>query len=97
MAAHRESVHAVMIGVGAAFNYHAGTLRRAPVWLQDHGLEWLFRLACEPRRLLRRYLVTNTLFVVGISLQFLQSKLASMSHRRNGGGIESGNVYRDLQ
>jgi N-acetylglucosaminyldiphosphoundecaprenol N-acetyl-beta-D-mannosaminyltransferase len=83
MAAHRGSVHAVMIGVGAAFNYHAGTLRRAPVWLQDHGLEWLFRLACEPRRLLRRYLVTNTLFVVGISLQFLQSKLASMSHRGN--------------
>jgi N-acetylglucosaminyldiphosphoundecaprenol N-acetyl-beta-D-mannosaminyltransferase len=96
MAAHHDSIKAVMIGVGAAFDYHSGTLCRAPVWLQDHGLEWLFRLASEPRRLLRRYLVTNTLFVVGISLQLLQNKLTSMSDRWNGGAIESGDVYRDL-
>jgi N-acetylglucosaminyldiphosphoundecaprenol N-acetyl-beta-D-mannosaminyltransferase len=95
MAAHRESVKAVMIGVGAAFDYHAGTVRRAPVWLQDHGLEWLYRLASEPRRLLRRYLVTNTLFLVGISLQLMQNKLTLMSDRWNG-SIETGDVYRDL-
>jgi len=96
MAAHHDRIKAVMIGVGAAFDYHSGTVRRAPVWVQDHGLEWLYRLASEPRRLLRRYLVTNTLFVVGISLQLLQRKLTSMSNRWNGIGIESGDVYRDL-
>jgi N-acetylglucosaminyldiphosphoundecaprenol N-acetyl-beta-D-mannosaminyltransferase len=61
---HRDSLSAVLIGVGAAFEYHAGTLRRAPVWMQRHGLEWAFRLAMEPRRLWRRYLVTNTWFLV---------------------------------
>lgn len=54
---------AILFGVGAAFDFHAGTLRRAPPWLRHLGLEWLFRLAREPRRLWRRYLVTNTLFV----------------------------------
>jgi N-acetylglucosaminyldiphosphoundecaprenol N-acetyl-beta-D-mannosaminyltransferase len=62
MAAHRGSVPAVMMGVGAAFDFHAGSLRRAPRWMQRAGLEWLHRLAAEPRRLWRRYLVTNTLF-----------------------------------
>lgn len=65
MAEHRGRVQAVMIGVGAAFDYHAGTLRRAPHWMRRAGLEWLHRLASEPRRLWRRYLVTNTLFVWG--------------------------------
>jgi N-acetylglucosaminyldiphosphoundecaprenol N-acetyl-beta-D-mannosaminyltransferase len=64
MAAHRGRVQAVMIGVGAAFDYHAGILKRAPRWMQDGGLEWLHRLFSEPRRLWRRYLVTNTLFVI---------------------------------
>lgn len=63
MAQHRGRVQAVMIGVGAAFDFHAGTVRRAPAWMQSHGLEWLHRLASEPRRLWKRYLVTNTLFV----------------------------------
>lgn len=65
MAAHRGRVQAVMLGVGAAFDFHAGTLRRAPLWMQRSGLEWLHRLASEPRRLGRRYLVTNTLFILG--------------------------------
>jgi N-acetylglucosaminyldiphosphoundecaprenol N-acetyl-beta-D-mannosaminyltransferase len=63
MAAHQEAIGAVMLGVGAAFDFHAGTVRQAPVWMRDHGLEWLHRLATEPRRLWRRYLVTNTIFV----------------------------------
>lgn len=63
MARQRGKLRAVMIGVGAAFDYHAGTLRRAPRWMQNSGLEWLFRLMTEPRRLWRRYLVTNSLFV----------------------------------
>ncbi|MES2743522.1 MAG: WecB/TagA/CpsF family glycosyltransferase [Pseudomonadota bacterium] len=70
MAAQRGHVHAVMIGVGAAFDYHAGTLRRAPVWMQHQGLEWCFRLYKEPRRLFMRYLVTNTLFILRLSAQF---------------------------
>lgn len=65
MAAHRGRVEGVMIGVGAAFDYHAGTIRRAPPWMRRRGLEWLHRLASEPQRLWRRYLVTNTLFVLG--------------------------------
>jgi len=64
MAAHRGRIHAVMIGVGAAFDYHAGTIRRAPAWMQQAGLEWLHRLLSEPRRLWRRYLVTNSIFLV---------------------------------
>ena len=65
MAAHRGSINAVMIGVGAAFDYHAGTIKRAPKWMQNNGLEWFYRLVSEPRRLWKRYLVTNTLFVIG--------------------------------
>lgn len=72
MAEHRNRIHAVMIGVGAAFAYHAGTLQRAPLWMQRYGLEWLHRLCSEPRRLWKRYLVTNTLFVIGAGRQLLQ-------------------------
>ncbi|HVL75188.1 MAG TPA: WecB/TagA/CpsF family glycosyltransferase [Noviherbaspirillum sp.] len=75
MADHRGRVQAVMIGVGAAFDYHAGVLKRAPVWWQNHGLEWLFRLGAEPRRLFRRYMVTNTLFVFGFLRQVVVDKL----------------------
>ncbi|NWG38563.1 MAG: WecB/TagA/CpsF family glycosyltransferase [Hydrogenophilaceae bacterium] len=71
MAAHRGRVNAVMIGVGAAFDFHAGTVQRAPAWMRDNGLEWLHRLLSEPRRLWKRYLVTNTLFIVGAARQLL--------------------------
>lgn len=74
MADHRGRIHAVMIGVGAAFDYHAGMVRRAPPWWQRHGLEWLYRLWAEPRRLFWRYLITNTLFVFGIVRQFTSRK-----------------------
>jgi N-acetylglucosaminyldiphosphoundecaprenol N-acetyl-beta-D-mannosaminyltransferase len=74
MAEHRGRVQAVMIGVGAAFDFHSGTLSRAPAWMQHHGLEWLHRLLSEPRRLWRRYLVTNTLFIVGAARQLLGSR-----------------------
>jgi N-acetylglucosaminyldiphosphoundecaprenol N-acetyl-beta-D-mannosaminyltransferase len=53
----------VLIGVGAAFDFHAGTKRQAPAWMQRNGLEWLFRLLTEPRRLWRRYLTNNPAFV----------------------------------
>jgi len=54
---------AVLIGVGAAFDFHAGLKRQAPRWMQRSGTEWLFRLLCEPRRLWRRYLINNPTFV----------------------------------
>jgi N-acetylglucosaminyldiphosphoundecaprenol N-acetyl-beta-D-mannosaminyltransferase len=53
----------ILLGVGAAFDFHAGTLRRAPGVLRHLGLEWLFRLLQEPRRLAKRYFVTNTLYL----------------------------------
>ena len=52
-----------LLGVGAAFDFHAGTKPRAPIWMQRSGLEWLFRLMTEPRRLAHRYLIDNALFV----------------------------------
>lgn len=66
---HRDALSIPLIAVGAAFDFHAGTLRQAPAVLQRAGLEWLFRLAHEPRRLWRRYLLLNPLFVGGILLQ----------------------------
>lgn len=66
MAAHYGRVQCVMIGVGAAFDYHAGVLPRAPQSWQRLGLEWLYRLWQEPSRLMRRYLVTNSLFLLAL-------------------------------
>jgi len=68
MASHIGRINApALFGVGAAFDIHAGTLRQAPRWMQRSGLEWLFRLASEPRRLWRRYAVNNPRFVLAIS------------------------------
>jgi len=63
MAAHEDKVQAVMVGVGAAFDYEAGNIRRAPMWMQRHNLEWLYRLMQDPKRLFKRYFVTNTKFL----------------------------------
>lgn len=63
MLSHRNPIRAVMLGAGAAFDFLAGTRRRAPRWMRSAGLEWLHRLCCEPRRLWWRYLTTNTLFL----------------------------------
>ena len=71
MAAHRGKVRAVMVGVGAAFDFLAGTKRQAPRWMMRAGLEWLFRLASEPRRLARRYLRHNPRFVALFVAQLL--------------------------
>lgn len=60
---HLGKVNAAMMAVGAAFDFHAGTVKQAPRWMQNNGLEWLFRLIMEPRRLWKRYLFTNTKFI----------------------------------
>ncbi|MBC7735022.1 MAG: WecB/TagA/CpsF family glycosyltransferase [Bacteriovorax sp.] len=72
MAEHRGRIRSVLVGVGAAFGFHAGTSRRAPVWVRRLSLEWLHRLLSEPRRLWRRYLRTNTLFVVAAARQLMR-------------------------
>lgn len=59
----------VLIGVGAAFDFHAGKLKRAPVWVQDIGMEWFYRLVHEPKRLWRRYLVNGPMFVWNVGLE----------------------------
>jgi N-acetylglucosaminyldiphosphoundecaprenol N-acetyl-beta-D-mannosaminyltransferase len=76
MAAMRARLEApVLIGVGAAFDFHAGLVAQAPAWMQRRGLEWLFRLSREPRRLWRRYARHNPRFVAAFARQWI-------AHRR---------------
>ena len=67
----RERVKLPILAVGAAFPFLAGTLRQAPKWMQDRGLEWLFRLSTEPRRLWRRYLLLSPAYLFLIACQWL--------------------------
>ncbi len=72
MATHLGKVQApVMIGVGAAFDFHAGLKPQAPRWMQRSGMEWFFRMVSEPRRLARRYLHNNPRFVFAVLMQLL--------------------------
>ncbi len=84
MADHRGRIDAVMLGVGAAFDFHAGSRQRAPMWMRDAGLEWLHRLLSEPRRLWKRYLIGNTVFVMLAAGQLLSRAISphvrGMSH-----------------
>lgn len=63
MSAHQGRIMGLMVGVGAGFDYLTGNINRAPKWMQDHNLEWFFRLMQEPRRLLYRYWHTNLRFI----------------------------------
>lgn len=63
---------ALLVGVGAAFDFHAGLISQAPPWMQRSGLEWIYRLSREPRRLWRRYARYNPRFVVGFACQYLR-------------------------
>ena len=63
VANHLGQVNAAMMAVGAAFDFHAGLTAQAPAWMQNNGLEWLFRLISEPQRLWKRYLFTNSYFI----------------------------------
>ena len=74
MAAHKEQLSCVMLGVGAAFDFIAGNKKHAPRWLQKVGLEWLFRLCSEPSRLWKRYLKQNPRFVWYFLQQWLLKK-----------------------
>jgi N-acetylglucosaminyldiphosphoundecaprenol N-acetyl-beta-D-mannosaminyltransferase len=75
MASHRGQLRAVMVGVGAAFDFIAGTKKQAPRSLQKAGLEWLFRLATEPRRLSKRYLRQNPRFALLFGAQLIRARI----------------------
>lgn len=68
---------AVVLGVGAAFDFLAGTKPRAPRWMREHGLEWLHRLGSEPTRLLGRYVRTNSEFLARSAIELARRRLAS--------------------
>ena len=74
VALHRGLLPVPMLAVGAAFDYIAGNITRPPRWMQRVGLEWLFRLYQEPRRLFRRYLVHNSLFCLMLAREMLQKR-----------------------
>lgn len=81
MAAHKGRLNMPMVGVGAAFDFHSGRVRQAPPWMQRAGLEWLFRLMMEPRRLWKRYAWHNPRFMLGFAIQYTGCRL-----RRKRGG-----------
>ncbi len=64
----------LLVGIGAAFDFHAGLVPQAPAWMQNVGLEWMFRLAKEPRRLWRRYARYNPRFVAGFARQYTRTR-----------------------
>lgn len=71
----RDQVSLPLVCVGAAFDFHAGTKRTVPRWMQRRGLEWLFRLIQEPRRLWRRYFITNSLFLLKLTLTVFRRRV----------------------
>jgi N-acetylglucosaminyldiphosphoundecaprenol N-acetyl-beta-D-mannosaminyltransferase len=76
MARMRDRLEApVIAAVGAAFDFHAGRISMAPPWMQARGLEWTYRIAQEPRRLLPRYLIHNPRFVLLIAVQLVRERL----------------------
>lgn len=73
MARQQGKLQAVAIGVGAAFSFHSGEISQAPRWVMKYGLEWLYRFSREPKRLWRRYLINNPVFIILFGLQLLKS------------------------
>jgi N-acetylglucosaminyldiphosphoundecaprenol N-acetyl-beta-D-mannosaminyltransferase len=83
MAAMRDRLDApVLVGVGAAFDFHAGLVPQAPEWMQASGLEWLFRMAQEPRRLGPRYVRYNPRFITGFARQYARHRLLGNTPER---------------
>lgn len=96
MAEHKNRIRAIMIGVGAAFDFEAGMIKRAPKWMQEMCLEWLYRILQDPKRLIPRYVSTNVAFLwnvhkEGRRIHKDQIKIAMIGHKRipsREGGIE---------
>lgn len=79
----KDKVNSVMLGVGGAFPVLAGTVSRAPMWVQRRGLEWLYRFSQEPGRLFKRYLFTNTIFVFLLLESYFKKKVADVVGGKN--------------
>jgi N-acetylglucosaminyldiphosphoundecaprenol N-acetyl-beta-D-mannosaminyltransferase len=77
MAAYTSQLSAVLIGVGAAFDFIAGTVKRAPSWMQGTGLEWLYRLLIEPRKTWKRYVTTNPIFIWLVLKEYIRMKIGN--------------------
>ena len=73
IAEHKDQIPAIMVGVGAAFDFHSGRVKQAPSWMQTISLEWLFRLIMEPKRLWKRYFKHNPRFILFFLIQLLAS------------------------
>lgn len=80
---YRDILPMPVLAVGAAFDYHAGTLKEPPLWIQRAGLQWFYRLVQDPRRLWKRYLVFNTIFVLRFLAQMLGLWNPTGSHARS--------------
>lgn len=80
MAERKEKIQAVMLGVGAAFPFYSGHIKRCPLWMQNYCLEWLYRLLSEPGRLFKRYLYTNTLFILLAIAALCMTKCSNVSN-----------------
>ncbi len=76
MAMHKGKVNSVMLGVGAVFDFLSGNKKEAPRWVQSIGMEWLFRLISEPRRLWKRYLKHNPRFILFFGWQLLRHRVS---------------------
>jgi N-acetylglucosaminyldiphosphoundecaprenol N-acetyl-beta-D-mannosaminyltransferase len=74
MASMKGRIHAEMVGIGGALHVMIGLQKRAPMWMQKAGLEWFFRFSQEPKRLFKRYAVTNTRFLIMLTKELLKRK-----------------------
>jgi N-acetylglucosaminyldiphosphoundecaprenol N-acetyl-beta-D-mannosaminyltransferase len=74
MARMRERIPAVLLGIGGALPLLVGETKRAPLWIRQMGMEWMYRLMQEPQRLLKRYVTTNSQYIWHLSRQFLAQK-----------------------
>lgn len=79
MALHRDRLNACMIGLGGAFEVFAGLQKRAPLWMQQASLEWLFRLCQEPGRLWKRYVTTNMMFIYLVAKWWLRARFRMLN------------------
>jgi N-acetylglucosaminyldiphosphoundecaprenol N-acetyl-beta-D-mannosaminyltransferase len=91
---HRDLIHAVQVCVGAAFDFHAGVVPMAPPWMQKRGLEWVFRLFREPRRMWKRYLVTNTQFTLKFARALFQRFLTDTTQSS---AVEFASAYQPVR
>jgi N-acetylglucosaminyldiphosphoundecaprenol N-acetyl-beta-D-mannosaminyltransferase len=82
MARHFKNISGILLGVGGAFPVIAGTQKRCPKWMRDYSLEWLYRLLQEPRRLFKRYFVTNSIFIFLIFKQWFSKSLSKDNEGR---------------